>query len=162
MSNYDLEIRVIDELAAALDNTADLPKHKTCKYRRPLIVIPEDCPLLTVALINKPMTPVTTNLFDAGLLIGVTWQIEAVKEAQTLIDNPKKSKELLEAMGKIQQCMRDLAVGHWSLQGGVVDEAYQLWPLQVDYMPPGNVETGLVEGYLMSVRVSVQEMGNNP
>ena len=160
MSDYDLEIRIIDALTESLEHYADLPRHKTVRYRRPYAVLPEDCPLLCVWLMEKTFTPITTNTFDSAINIGISWQEQAVIEAQTLADNPRKAKELLEIMGRIQQHVRDLSVGDWSRSGGSVDEAYQLYPVRTDYFPPMSIETGLVEGYLMTVRVNAQEDGN--
>jgi len=155
--DFDLEIRVVDALADYLENDAELPRHDVVKYRRPLAVLPDDCPLLCIWLIDKAFRPLTTNFFNGSMNLGISWQQASVMEAQTLRDNPKLAKELLEAIGRIQQSVRNVAVKGWD-----VLEAYQVYPMRVDYFQSMPVDTGLVEGYLMTVRVDVQEDGGWP
>lgn len=162
MSSTDLQVRIIDALWKEIEDNANLPPHNSVLYRRPLAVFPEDCPLLTLWLQQRAFAPVTTNIYDAHTHIGITWQVASVERAQTLMDDPEGAKEQLNAIAAIDERMRYLSVHGWTASGGVVPEAYELYPLSTMYVPPimmreGEIATGLVEGYSMTVQVSTTE-----
>lgn len=154
MSGKDLEIRIIDAITADLNNNAGLPKHQTVRYTRPVVVVPEDCPLLCVWLVGKRMTPRTTEDVDSIITIGVSWQVWVEETIATLQENPERSKDMLKVLASLQQRIRTI----WR-EGWDIPEAYEIWPDSVDYVPSSSLETGLVQGYAMTVRVGVQEQG---
>lgn len=153
----DLEIRIIDGIVEYIDASGRMPTHDTVRYTRPVAVFPEDCPLLCVWLLNKGTAPRTTNYYDNVISIGLSYQVEAVERAETLKENPERSIELLRVMGILQKLMRTL--GKDGDLGATCPEAYELYPADVDYTPPTSLETGLVEGYAMTIRVMTQEAG---
>lgn len=154
MTGDDLQIRIIDAITSDLNSSAALPQHQTVKYTRPVVVIPEDCPLLCVWLVGKRMTPRTTEDFDNIITIGVSWQVWVESTISTLKEDPRRSMEMLKVMARLEQRIRTLWREGWS-----IPEAYEIWPDSVDYVPSSAIETGLVQGYAMTVRVGVQEQG---
>lgn len=152
----DLEVRVIDAIAEDINGHAGLPKHETVRYARPLVVLPADCPILCVWLLQKAMAPRTTNYFDSTIAVGVSWQVWTERESQTLQEDEPRRKKMLKDMLAIQARIRYLGVHGLSEEIG---EAYEFLPVGVDYTPPSSLDTGLVEGYAMTVHVNVQERG---
>jgi hypothetical protein len=121
-------------------------------------VIPDDCPLLCVWLLAKESAPYTTDNDDSKISVGVSWQVEAVDRAETLMENPARSKATLEDVNRIQAALRDIFQRGWlAATGGDIPEAYDGALINVDYTPPTSLETGLVEGYALTVRVMCQE-----
>lgn len=154
----DLEIRLIDTITQYLNNSGDLPQHSTVIYTRPVVVLPEDCPLMCVWLLAKEAAPRTTDEDDALISIGISWQIEAVARAETLRESPERSREALGATLTIQRLMRALFQHGWAqVASQDIPEAYDGWVANADYTPPTSLETGLVEGYALTVRVMVLE-----
>lgn len=152
----DLEVRIIDQIAADIDSNAGLPKHETVRYARPLVVLPDDCPILCVWLLQKAMAPRTTNYYDSVIAVGVSWQVWTERESQTLQEDEPRRKKMLKDMLAIQARVRYLGIHGLSEN---IDEAYEFLPVGVDYTPPSSLDTGLVEGYAMTVHVNVQERG---
>lgn len=154
----DLEVRIIDQLTKVVERAPSMPRHKTVKYRRPVVVLPTDCPLLCVWLLAKEAAPRTTDNDDSLISIGVSWQVEAVERAEKLVDDPKKSVELLKTVLEIQGQVRHLFQSGWAeVAEQDIPEAYDGWLAGVDYTPPTSLETGLVEGYAATVRVMALE-----
>ena len=153
-----LEIRLIDVITAHCESDASLPAHQTVKYTRPVVVLPDDCPLLCVWLVAKESAPYTTDNDDSKISIGVSWQVEAVDRAETLMEDPKRSKETISAVFRLQAALRDIFQRGWLAATGTdIPEAYDGALVNVDYTPPTSLETGLVEGYALTVRVLCQE-----
>lgn len=155
-SRNDLEIEIVDKLSAFLADNVDLPPYTLQKYRRPRAVLPDDCPLLTIWLVHKGMLAATTNNFDSRINIGISWQIDATDRATTLEEDEDAARDLLRQVGEIQHWIRYLGVHGWP-EGETISEAYEVLPLSVDYLPPMALETGLIEGYAMTVQVAVVE-----
>lgn len=152
----DLEVRIIDAVAADINTNAGLPQHTTVRYARPIIVVPNDCPILCVWLLQKAMSARTTNYFDSTVAVGVSWQVWTEGEILTLREDEGRRKRTLKEMLAIQARIRYLGVHGLSEEIG---EAYEFLPVGVDYTPPSSLDTGLVEGYAMTVHVNVQERG---
>lgn len=152
----DLEVRLVDTIASEINGNVDLPDHSTVRYGRPLVVLPDDCPLLCVWLLQKAMVPRTTNYFDSTIAIGVSWQVWTEREIESLQEDEERRKRTLKEMLRIQARIRYMGVHGLSEEIG---EAYEFLPVGVDYTPPSSLETGLVEGYAMTVHVNVQESG---
>lgn len=146
-----VEIDVIDALVADIEANADLPEHNTVKYRRPLAIVPEDCPLLVVWLVIGRPTRSTNVTFDSVLTVGVSWHVETVEQAQTLIEDPAKSAELLVALGKIRARVRELSRTTLG-----VEHAWEVLPSDTTYLPP-EMQQGFTEGYGHEVLVQVTE-----
>lgn len=163
--NDSLEVRVIDAITDYLEGISEIPEHKTVRYKRPIMVIPgEDTPLLSVWLMAKGATPRGTNSYDSALMVGISWQDECVERAVDLMQDPEKYKAELRIMATIQQAIRNLSVGALGASPGHIDavgvpEAHTIYPMTVDFLPPISLETGLVEGYAMTVEVDVIESG---
>lgn len=138
-------------MATDLDANAGLPSHLLVKYRRPRAVRPEDCPLLCVWLQDKTTNPQTTERFDSVLVVGISWQVEAVQEAVTLVEDDAVAEALIDALERIEERIRV-----WSREGVGVLEAWQITPSGAEYLP-ANLQQGLVEGYAVGVRVEVTE-----
>lgn len=151
----DLEVRLVDALVDEIKNNAELSTPKSIvKYGRPVAVFPKDCPVLCVWLIGKAISPVTTNYVDGQISIGISWQVGAPDRVEQLKVNEERRRKTLKEMLSIQARMRWLHVHGF---GATISECYELIPLGVDYLPPTSLETGLVEGYAMTVRADVQE-----
>jgi len=106
---------------------------------------------------NKDSAPRTTDNDDAVISIGVSYQVEAVARATTLVDDPDKSRQLIRNCLAIQAALRDLFQRGWAAVTTDIPEAYDGFFANADYTPPTSLETGLVEGYAMTARVLVQE-----
>lgn len=148
-----------DIIDALVDVYEGLPlaAHNVVKYRRPVVTMPEDCPLLTVFVLSEDIQPRTTVGMDTMIAVGVTWQEAAVDSAQTLKENPERSVSLLNAMQQLKRATWDLnkQVEEWVIPG-----AYEVQPMSVAYSEPRtyqSLDTGLVEGYSLTVRVTVEE-----
>ena len=144
---------LVNGIVEELDGLSGLPHHSTIKYRRPYAVLPGDCPLLCVWLVTKSLRLITTEMFESTFTIGVSWQVESVESSQTLIVDEEKQEELLESVELIEEKLREMG-----LRGSPVPglTAYELFPVSTDYIP-AEVETGLVEGYLVSVVVNTTD-----
>jgi len=157
-----VEIRVIDALARELD-LAELPPHTTLRYRQPLAVMPSDCPLLTLWLIQKRYAAQTVAYYDSGLAIGISWQEEAIEQAETLVEDEDASRSLLRAMSIIEDVIFTVSINGLSVErveqedGREKDAVYAVKPLSIDLSAPAGVENGLVEGYAMTVEVDLTQ-----
>lgn len=140
---------LIDALAGDLESNAGLREHRTVKYRRPRIILPEECPLLVVWLEAKVPTPKTTVWFDSAITIGVSWHEETVDEVTTLIDNEDISISLMESLERIEERVRVLA------RDGMSD-SWQVLPGESRYLSP-ELQQGLTEGYALAVEARVTE-----
>jgi hypothetical protein len=147
---------VIDAVTLDLDTHAGLPKHATVRYRRPRAIMPDDCPLLVVWPITKSPTPQTTEVFDSVIQVAASWHVETVEEAQTLIDDEALSLELINAIEMIEARIR-----HMSINGIDVEQAWEVLPSDVLYLPP-EMQAGLVEGYHASIVVRATETAPTP
>lgn len=152
MSNPQLTQDIIDTLVSQLE-TADLPRHLTAKYRRPYLVLPEDCPLLCVYVMNKALTNVPNRAFQSVLTLGVSWQEAAVDRVKTLRANPNRYVSLLTNVAKLEAAIRQIALDDWGVFG-----AYQVLPTAVVYQPGSDTETGAVEGYTVVVDIGLFEV----
>jgi hypothetical protein len=134
---------MIDSVVEDLNDNGDLPEHGTVKYRRPRVILPEDCPLMVVWLILDEPTPQTTKRFDTGWRIGVSWHEQAVDEAKTLTVDEALSLALIDAVEKIKARFRAIATG------GLADvpEAYEFLPGSTRYLAE-ELAQGLTEGYV--------------
>lgn len=154
----DLEIRIIDTITDYLNEHAGLNRHQTVKYRRPVAVLPESCPVLCVWLIQKASQPLTTDNDDSLITIGVSWQVARVERAETLQNDARKDRELLKQTLALERLLRDIFQRGWVGATGVdIPEAYDGFFAGADYTPPSSMETGVVEGYALTVRVMCQE-----
>jgi hypothetical protein len=168
-----VEVRVIDMLIADLNAHADLPAHNTVYYRRPAAVLPEDCPLLCVYLMTKGYQgPVNLGTYDP-MAIGITWQEEGIERAETMFGPGEgdfegaerrlyDARDLLRNMKRIEERIRRLAgFGGFEPedvpQHPEIPELDSILPQAMNYMPAQSIETGLVEGYAMTVEVTVHE-----
>jgi hypothetical protein len=121
-------------------------------------VLPEDCPILCVWLMGKSSAPRTTDNDDSIMSIGVSWQVEAVGRAETLMEDQERSRATLGAILAIQRRIRLLFQKGWAeVAPENIDEAYDGFLAEVDYTPPSALDTGLVEGYALTVRVMCLE-----
>lgn len=152
----EVEVDIIDAIAADINSNAELPNHTTVRYGRPLVVLPSDCPILCVWLLQKAMVARTTNYFDSSIAVGVSWQVWTEREVLTLKEDEARRRKTLKDMLRIQARIRYLGVHGLSEEIGA---AYEFLPVGVDYTPPSSLDTGLVEGYAMTVHVNVQESG---
>lgn len=166
-----VETRVIDGIIADLNNNAGLPEHSTVYYRRPAAVLPENCPLLCVWMIRKVFgNPTNLSTYDA-MEIGITWQVDATERALTLFgpgegdeegaeDRLWEARELFQDMKRIENRIRMLAgFAGYDVSPVIpgVPEMDTILPGGVNYIPAESIETGLVEGYAMTVEVTVHE-----
>lgn len=157
----DLEIRIIDGLALDIEENADLPEHGIVLYKRPISVFPDDCPLLTIWLLQEQYAPLGTYKLNMAIGVGISWQEQAVDKAEELINDPEGAKSQLVNIGKIRHRVRALA----GLVNDPAQKAYLpgvpeldiLFPHGIDFQPPASLETGLVEGYAMTVEAQVEE-----
>lgn len=152
MTENSLEQRLVDFFADDLD--AHLPDHETFRYRRPPVILPENCPALVVWLSQERPTPKTTNAFDSEIMVGTSWHEEVVSQAQSLEPDEEKATALFDSLTIIKARIRAWAVDI------PIHEAYQVLPGLVSYIEPrlgANLDTGLTEGYSANVLVSVTE-----
>jgi len=145
---------LIDAIAADLDAESGLPRHQTIRYRRPIAILPEDCPLLVVWLMEKDSAPQTTVRFDSVLRLGVSWHEETVEQAKTLVVDEEAASSLMDAIEAIEARARSWATS--GLTNGP-DGAWELLPRRVEYIPPGEGSTGLTEGYGLMVEARITE-----
>lgn len=151
----DLTIEVIDAIANEIGSISGLPRHTEVRYRRPVAVFPEDCPLLCIWPMGKNLVLRTTEWYDASYTIGVSWQEPAVNRATQLSDDPEGAKALLHALGLIEEKLRTLGRSTTPLEA--VPAVHGLYPSSVTYLPGPEMETGLVEGYVVTVQVDLVE-----
>lgn len=149
MTEKPLAQRIIDNIAADLDQR--LPAHVTVRYRRPVVILPTDCPLLCVWLDNKVVAPQTTENFDSVFVIGVSWHREAVEKVETLVRDPELQVRLLNELQLIEDRIKV-----WARDGIGVHEAWQVLPDGVQYAG-GIPQSAMVEAYALGVSVRVTE-----
>lgn len=157
MSGHDREdliIRVLETLAEDILANADISPRSTVVGRRPLLVLPEDCPVLWVGMVQKVLTPRTTNDFDSAIAVQIVWWEEAVEQLKTLVEDQALARDMLRTVGRIERRLRVLANQGWD-----VPEAYDLFPTSLDYQPPPEIASGAVEGYSLTVQVNVTQKG---
>lgn len=142
---------VVDAITTDLNASAGLPSHSTIKYRRPRAILPDDCPLLIVWLQTKQPTPVETQNFDGEMSIGISWHVESVEEATTLVNDEATATALIDALERIEGRIRHLAKN-----GLGVGAAWQVIPGESLYLPP-ELAQGLNEGYATEALVTVTE-----
>jgi hypothetical protein len=158
-----LEIRIIDALERELNLSPSLPEHSTIKYKRARAVLPADCPLLQLFLVQKVFTAETNMYFDDALAIGITWQQEGVQEASTLIDDPELAKDMLRATSALEEVIFRLAMNGLEVErvededGREMDNVYAVYPVSIDLSEPAQVEEGLVEGYALTIEVDATQ-----
>lgn len=153
-----LEVRLIDAITQYLENSGELPKHQTVRYTRPVAVLPDDGDVLCVWLLGKESRPLTTDNDDSTISIGVSYQVPAVARAETLMVDPRRTKALLTTVHILQRRLQILFQEGWLQATGTdIPEAYDGFVANIDYTPPTRLETGLVEGYALTVRVLCQE-----
>lgn len=140
---------LIDELVVDLDTNGNLPSHKTVPYRRPRVIMPEDCPLMVVWLVTKDPTGVTNAEFHGNITLGISWHEETVEEAETLINDPATAIALMDAQSKIEARLRALAVAGLAA-------TWELTPGPSTYLS-ADMSDGLVEGYLLTATARVTE-----
>lgn len=160
-----LAAKIVLALSQDLQNEVEWPqKFNVVELRRPPIVTPEMCPLLCVWLMQKAFAPRTTNSFQSVIAVGVTWQT-ASPDIDDLLAHPEDSLTLLGTMDGIEQRIRALSLASISTGIGLkLDDEFlppvtDLIPSSIDYMPPTSLDTGLVEGYAMTVHALVTEKG---
>lgn len=147
-------IRVLDTLAEDLMANAELEPRNIVVGRRPLLVLPEECPVLWIGMVQKVLTPRTTNDFDSAIAVQIVWWEEAVEQLKTLVEDQELARDMLRTMGRIERRLRVLANQGWGIQ-----EAYDLFPTSLDYQPPPEIASGAVEGYSLTVQVNVTQKG---
>jgi hypothetical protein len=160
-----LEIRIIDALERQINASPHLAPHQTVLYKRPRAVLPGDCPLLAIFLIQKAFTAETVTYYDTALAVGVTWQEEGNEEVTTLVDEPDMAKSQLRAISAIEEVILRLSIEGLEVErvevddgtGREADAAYAVYPVGVDLSDPIQVEEGLVEGYAMTVEVDATQ-----
>lgn len=144
-----LLLDVIDGITDFVEENTELPAHQTVKYLR-AFVQPADCPMLNVFMLNKVMVPKSTENLDAATVLAVIWYEKAVKQVKTLSNKlgEELSKSLITRTSLIEQTLMDLWISGWAVAG-----AYECQPISVDWTPPPNVASGLVQGYAVGVQV---------
>ena len=144
---------VIDAIADYVAANSGIEKsyHET-RYKMPVLILPEDCPVLTIALGQEQLSPRTTNQFDTSLFIVLTWWEEMVASVEDLVRDPDRARSMLLDVTRIKRCLMRLANTDWELLG-----AYDVLPVSVDYTPGPEVEAGAVEGYAVTVQVNIQQ-----
>lgn len=158
----DVVIRIVEGLAQDIDEFAGLDPHQTIRFKRPAVVLPSDCPLLCVWLLEEEYQNSGSFRLEEGIALGISWQEAVTEKARTLIDDPESAKSQLVAIAKIKARVRKMG----ALVGNPSDDVYLpgvpevdfVIPVRTDYVPATEtVDTGLVEGYAMTVRVFVRE-----
>jgi hypothetical protein len=160
-----LEIRIIDALEREVNKSPHLPDHGTVLYKRARAVLPSDCPLLQIFLVQKLTTAETVVYFDNAIGVGIVWQEEGVQEVTTLIDDPEAAKSQLRAISAIEEVIFRLGIDGLAVEpvevddgsGREADQTYAIFPVSIDLSEPVQVEEGLVEGYAMTVEVDVTQ-----
>lgn len=145
---------LVDAVADDLDANAGLPDHDTIRYRRPRAIMPDDCPLLVVWFASKDVSleAGTTDRFDKAYSIGVSYHVETVAEAQSLVNDPEMSKELMTVLEAIE------ARSHYLSTNGVgVSPVYQVLPGSSVYMAP-EMKDALVEGVVHEIVARASEV----
>ncbi len=150
-----LPIRIIDGITDFIEANVDLPAHKVVKYRR-CFVQPKDCPLLNVFLVSKQMVPRGTETLNASQFIAVTWFEKGVADVLKLQKSPRLATSLIHHISLIEQGLMDLWVSGWRVEG-----AYEVQPVSLDWQPPVDVASGLVEGYSVAVQVFTVQSRND-
>jgi hypothetical protein len=150
-----LASRIIDAMVDDFE-LAELPRHNTTRYKVPAAILPEDCPLLVVRLISKASGPMTVKERMGQITVEVSWHEEAVERAETLMDDPDAARSQLDAIEVLEQRV-------WLMERATqetqfdVPEANRVMTAAVNYQRGQPVETGLVEGYAMTVQIDVTE-----
>lgn len=156
----EYSIDIMDALVAEVESQSPgLPTHTTVKYRRPVAVFPEDCPLLVCSPLQEALALRTTEWFDGTLLLGISWQEEAVQRATQLVEDPERAKQLVRNASLIARACRN--IGRRISPLPTVDVVHGLYPTALNYLPGPEVETGLVEGYLVAVQVDLVYEGDS-
>lgn len=145
-----LPIRIIDAVAAWVEDHADLPPHTMVPYRRAMFIEPKDCPVLNVFLATKAFGPSGTDGLNASNLIVCIWTEKSVKQLKMLKDDVAFAKSLITNTNSIELALHELFYRGW-----VVDEAWSVRPVSIDWQPPIDVSSGLVEGYSIGVQVDI-------
>lgn len=171
----EVEFRIVDAMVQDFLDHGELDTHEdgtltVVKYRRPVAVFPSDCPMLCVWLLDKTFGQPTNLKSHDPISIGVSWQEEAVERAETLIAPgedeaqgyaaTERAESLIRNLKHLERRVRSLAGfdGYESSPHLVnVPELDMILPRDWDYLPPQAVDTGLVEGYAMTVEVTVVE-----
>jgi len=160
-----LEVRIVEALAQAVEASPELPPHQTVLFKRPRAVLPDNCPLLCLFLVQKVYTAETVVYYDDAIAIGITWQEESVTAAETLIDDPESAKSQLRAMSAIEEVIMGLSIDGLAVTQGEMedgsgresDAVYAVYPVGIDLSEAPQTEEGLVEGYAMTVEVDATQ-----
>lgn len=152
------EVLAIDAMVADLEANAGLPDHLVVKYRRPRVILPEDCPLLFVGLDESGSieSPSGTVRFRSQVPIALEWHEAAVEEIQTLVDDEGLSLRLIDSAKRIQARVRKWAIETTSL-GGVSLAVAHVEEVGAAAVIPFVLEDGYVEGIRILVPVYVTE-----
>lgn len=144
---------LIEAIHADLEANADLPDHETQLYLRPRAIIPEDCPLLVVWVIDDVpnLSLGTTVTFDYTVSVGVSWHVQVTEDAETMVRNDEVVLDALAVLERIRNRIRVM-----STDGIGVDACHEVLPGISTPNAPA-LATGLVEGYATSVLCSIVE-----
>jgi hypothetical protein len=160
VTEYGPEIRLMDAMATDLAENAGLPDCNVVKYRRPRVILPEDCPLLLVVVddAGKLEAPEGTIRVRSRVPFSLEWYEQAVDEVQTLVDDPELSLALWLNAKRIELRVRKWAVEMTELGGvplGVPEceeiDAAALLPFRLD------LEDGAVEGIAVIAEARIVE-----
>jgi hypothetical protein len=144
---------------ADICNDAELPPHNTVRHRRPVIVLPQDCPLLVVWFQASQYAPRTTERYDRTVTVGVSWQQSAIEQVRTLQFDENLAKGLADNIGMIEQRLIAYAVRSDPLPD--VPQVYEMFPAGTTYSPGPELETGLVEGYIVTVQLNMVDIAED-
>lgn len=152
MTVDDVYVRVVDALVEDLVTNAQIEPRTVVRYKRPLIVMPDECPLLSVSVGQKVPTGFPNMQQDSDISVAIIYWSPAVDQVKSLIDNPDWAADDLRTIGRIEARIRHLAFIGWD-----VYEAWSVLPGMSELIPPPEIAAGAVEGYAMTVVVSVTE-----
>lgn len=154
-----VEVALIDAMVADLEANGGLGEDVLIvKYRRPRIILPEDCPVLVVALDESGSVeaPKGTVRFTSLVPIALEWHEAAVEEVRTLVDDPDLSVSLITNAGLVRARARKWAIETGAL-GGVSLGVAGVDELGPAAMIPFVLEDGFVEGIRLIVQVTITE-----
>lgn len=148
------EIALIDAMIADIKAESDLSFKSVFPYRRPIALLPTDCPALVVWLIEEELQAMTTQRFDYGVAIGLSYHEASVRQAKTLLADSKLQKSLLEAVHRLK-----MRVHSWGTNGltGEPGEAWQITPAGSATLGPSEEDGGLTEGVVFQVNTRITQ-----